>query len=219
MAKTIIRPLFFLLCSLCFATAAQAYTPTALPPDRVVQGMIDDLDKVMKTRRAELEKNRQATFKVIDDVVLPHFDLDYASILMLGYNARSATPEQRARFAKAMYQSIAHRYADGLLQYSTGKLHLVPLQGELNDRRTLVRTEIVDDDGKTIPADYAFHWTSDGGWKFYDVVVEGVSYVTNYRNQVTAEIQKTSLDALIAKLETQGATALDSMAQADGSSL
>ncbi len=207
----IMRLLLSLLCVLCFATAAQAQAPTAPPPDRVLQGMLDDLDKVQKTRRAELEKNHQATLKMIDEVVLPHFDLDYASILMLGYNARSATPEQRARFSKAMYESITHRYADSLLQFDTGKLHLLPLQGELNDRRTLVHTEIAGDDGKTIPADFAFRRTSDGGWKFYDILVEGISYVTNYRNQVTAEVQKTSLDALIAKLETQGATALDSM--------
>jgi len=62
-----------------------------------------------------------------------------------------------------------------------------------------------------VPVDYAFRKSSDGSWKAYDVIIEGISYVTNYRNQVAAEIAKTSLDALTTRLETQGENALESM--------
>jgi len=74
-----------------------------------------------------------------------------------------------------------------------------------------VRTEVVLDDGKTLAVDYAFRKTKEGAWKAYDVIIEGISYITNYRNQVGAEIQKSSLDALIARLETQGDKVLESM--------
>jgi phospholipid transport system substrate-binding protein len=205
------RFIYSLLCILGLAAAAPVPAADAQTPDKVVQGIVDDLGRTMETRRAELQSNREALLKVIDGIVLPHFDIDYASILVLGQNARSATPEQRARFAKAMYNSITHRYAEGLLKYTEGRVRVLPLQGELNDKRTLVRTQVVLDDGKVVPVDYAFRKTSDGTWKAYDVIIEGISYVTNYRNQVAAEIAKSSLDALTTRLETQGEKALESM--------
>jgi phospholipid transport system substrate-binding protein len=182
-------------------------------PNQVVQTLVDDLGKAMETRRDELAKNRESLLKVIDGIVLPHFDIDYASILVLGQNARTASVEQRARFAKAMYNSITHRYAEGLLKYTEGRVRVLPFQGELNDKRSLVRTQVVLDDGKVVPVDYAFRKTSSGEWKAYDVIIEGISYVTNYRNQVAAEIAKSSLDALTTRLESQGAKALESLEQ------
>ena len=185
--------------------------PTA--PNQVVQGIVDNLGKAMDSRRAELQANHEALLKAIDDIVLPHFDIDYASILVLGQNARTATPEQRARFAHAMYNSITHRYAEGLLKYTEGRVRVLPFEGELNDKRTLVRTQVVLDDGKVVPVDYAFRKTKEGDWRAYDVIIEGISYVTNYRNQVAAEIAKSGLDALTTRLETQGAKALENLEQ------
>jgi len=204
------RILHSLLCVLALAVAAPVFADTP-PPNQVVQGLVDDLGKTMEARRSELSKDRESLLKVIDGIVLPHFDIDYASILVLGQNARTATPEQRARFAHAMYNSITHRYAEGLLKYTEGRVRVLAMQGELNDKRTLVRTQVVLDDGKLVPVDYAFRKTSSGDWKAYDVIIEGISYVTNYRNQVSAEIQKSSLDALTTRLESQGAKALETM--------
>jgi phospholipid transport system substrate-binding protein len=206
------RILYSLLCILGFTTALSAHADTA-SPNQVVQALVDDLAKTMEARRAELSKDRESLLKVIDGIVLPHFDIDYASILVLGQNARTATPEQRARFAKAMYNSITHRYAEGLLKYTEGRVRVLPFQGELNDKRSLVRTQVVLDDGKVVPVDYAFRKTKEGEWKAYDVIIEGISYVTNYRNQVAQEISKSSIDALTTRLETQGAKALEKMEQ------
>jgi phospholipid transport system substrate-binding protein len=200
----------FLLCCIGLLAFSPAWADSPAP-NVVVQNMVDQLGKTMDTRRAELEKDRDALLKTIDAIVLPHFDIDYASILVLGRNARSATPAQRVRFAKAMYNSITHRYAEGLLKYTEGRVKVLPFDGQLNDKRTLVRTQVVLDDGKVVPVDYAFRKTRDGQWKAYDVIIEGISYVTNYRNQVDAEIAKSSLDALTARLESQGAGALESL--------
>ena len=204
------RMISSLLCVLGLVVAAPVLADT-LAPNQVVQALVDDLGKTMEARRSELSKDRESLLKVIDGIVLPHFDIDYASILVLGQNARTATPEQRARFAHAMYNSITHRYAEGLLKYTEGRVRVLPMQGELNDKRSLVRTQVVLDDGKLVPVDYAFRKTSAGDWKAYDVIIEGISYVTNYRNQVAAEIQKSSLDALTTRLEAQGAKALENM--------
>ena len=205
------RILYSLLCIFFLAVAVAPARADVPQPNQVVQTLVDDLGKTMETRRDELSKNREALLKTIDGIVLPHFDIDYASILVLGQNARTASVEQRARFAKAMYNSITHRYAEGLLKYTEGRVRVLPFQGELNEKRSLVRTQVVLDDGKVVPVDYAFRKTSSGEWKAYDVIIEGISYVTNYRNQVAAEIEKSGLDALTQRLETQGATALESM--------
>ena len=206
------RILYSFLCILCLAIAAPAHADSP-QPNQVVQSLVDELGKTMEARRTELQNNRDALLKTIDGIVLPHFDIDYASLLVLGQNARTASVEQRARFAKAMYNSITHRYAEGLLKYTEGRVRVLPFQGELNDKRTLVRTQVVLDDGKVVPVDYAFRKTSSGDWKAYDVIIEGISYVTNYRNQVAAEIAKSSLDALTQRLESQGAKALETMEQ------
>ncbi|MBO9664300.1 ABC transporter substrate-binding protein [Dokdonella sp.] len=183
----------------------------AADPQTVVQTIADDLAKAIEGHQSELKNDREKLLKVIDGILLPHFDIDYASILVLGQYARAATPEQRARFAKAFYESITHRYAEGLLNYTKGRVKVLPSRGDTNDKKTIVRTQVTLDDGKPIAVDYAFRKTSSGEWKAYDVIVEGISYVTNYRNQVAAEIQKSSLDALIKRLETQGVDALKTM--------
>ena len=209
------RILYSLLCLFALATTPAVVRAENPQPNQVVQSLVDELAKTMEARRDELGKNRDALLKTIDGIVLPHFDIDYASILVLGQNARTATVEQRARFAKAMYNSITHRYAEGLLKYTEGRVRVLPFQGELNEKRSLVRTQVVLDDGKVVPVDYAFRKSSNGDWKAYDVIIEGISYVTNYRNQVAAEISKSSIDALTTRLETQGAKALETLEQSD----
>lgn len=196
-----------------FLTAFVA-TPTMAAertPDQIAQSIVDELGAAIEGHRDELQSNRGKLTDVIDDAFLPHFDLDYATILVLGQNAKTATPAQRSRFAKAFYQSLTHKYAEGLLNFSRGAVKVLPSRGELNSKRTIVRTQITLDDGKLAAVDFAFRKGGTGAWKAYDVIIEGISYITNYRNQVAAEIKKSGIDALITRLETQGDEALETM--------
>lgn len=193
------------------AAPAVAATPAHQTPVQIVQGIADQLATAIDGHRQELKQHQEKLINIIDEVFLPHFDIDYASILVLGQHAREATPEQRERFAKAFYNSITHRYAEGLLNYSRGRVKVLPFNGNLNDKRTVVRTQVVLDDGKLISIDYAFRKSQRGDWKAYDVIIEGISYVSNYRNQVDAEIRKVGIDQLITNLQTQGEKALATM--------
>jgi phospholipid transport system substrate-binding protein len=200
------------------AFAAQDAASTNAPaaqrtPEQVVQSIADQLANDIDGHREELKHNQDKLINIIDEVFLPNFDVDYASILVLGQHAREATPDQRNRFAKAFYNSITHRYAQGLLDYTRGRVKVLPFAGDLNDKRTVVRTQVVMDDGKLVSIDYAFRKSRSGDWKAYDVIIEGISYVTNYRNQVDAEIRKVGIDQLIKNLETQGEDALKTMEQ------
>jgi len=194
-----------------FAQNAPAAADAQQQPEQVVQIIADQLASAIEGHQQQLKNDQEKLIAVIDDVFLPHFDIDYASILVLGQHAREASPEQRARFAKAFYNSITHRYAEGLLNYTRGRVKVLPFSGDLNDKRTVVRTQVVLEDGKTVGVDYAFRKSRDGSWKAYDVIIEGISYVTNYRNQVDAEIRKVGIDQLTTNLETQGSKALDTM--------
>ena len=188
------------------ATASATQTP-----EQIIQSIADQLATAIDGHRDELKQNQDKLISIIDEVLLPHFDIDYASILVLGQHAREATPAQRERFAKAFYNSITHRYAQGLLDYTRGRVKVLPFSGDLNDKRTVVRTQVVMDDGKLVSIDYAFRKSRTGDWKAYDVIIEGISYITNYRNQVDAEIRKVGIDQLIKNLETQGEQALETM--------
>lgn len=193
------------------AQGAPATAAAAQAPVQVVQGIADQLASAIEGHRDELKKNQEKLISVIDEAFLPHFDVDYASILVLGQHARETSPEQRERFAHAFYNSITHRYAEGLLNYTRGRVKVLPFNGDLNDKRTVVRTQVVLDDGKLVSVDYAFRKSRNGDWKAYDVIIEGISYVTNYRNQVDAEIRKAGIEKLITNLETQGSKALETM--------
>lgn len=178
-------------------------------PIEIVEQIAERLDETMESRRDELAADRNALNAVIDDVVLSSFDTDYAALLVLGRYAREASADQRQRFTRAFYDSLVNRYGEALLQYTRGSVRVLPFRGELNERRTTVRTEVVINDGTRIPVDYAFRKTRGGEWKAFDVVIEGISYVTNYRNQVVGEIQRTDIDAVIERLEQQGIDAFE----------
>ncbi|RDS82925.1 ABC transporter substrate-binding protein [Dyella monticola] len=197
-----------------FAQSASSAQPSdAATPEAVVQEITHQMDTQIADQKAQLQNNKTKLVSLINQIFKPHFDTDWASILVLGMHAREATPDQRSRFAKAFYSSLTNRYAEGLLSYSKGSVKVLPFNGELNDKYTVVKTLVTTDDKKQIAVNYVFHKTANGEWMAYDVIIEGISYITNYRNQVDAEIKKEGLDKLILDLETQGDKALQQMDQ------
>lgn len=214
MLKQSIRPAMAMLLALAFAVPGLASAQQT--PQQIVQSIADQLGTAIQGHQAELQGSPDKVIKIIDDIVLPHFDMDYASLLVLGRHAREATPAQRVAFARAFYNALTRRYAEGLVAYTRGSVKVLPAQGPLDQRRTIVRTQVLLTSGKNLSVDYAFRKTASGEWKAYDVIIEGISYITNYRNQVDAEIRKEGIDGLIKRLQTQGAGAIEQMKQQDG---
>jgi phospholipid transport system substrate-binding protein len=198
------------------ACAVPAFAAADQTPQQIVQSIADQLGQAIQGHQAELRQNPEQMIRIIDGIVLPHFDMDYASLLVLGRHAREATPAQRVAFARAFYNALTHRYAEGLVAYTRGSVKVLPAQGQLDQRRTIVRTQVLLTSGKNLSVDYAFRKTAAGDWKAYDVIIEGISYITNYRSQVDAEIQKEGIDGLIKRLQTEGAGAIDQMKQDTG---
>src|SRR5215813_8641971 len=126
----------------CAQDASSAQASNASTPEAVLQGVVQALNSQIADHKAELQNNKPKLVALINQIFLPHFDTDWASILVLGMHAREATPEQRSQFAKAFYNSLTSRYAEGLLSYTKGTLKILPFTGEINPKYTVVKTQV-----------------------------------------------------------------------------
>jgi phospholipid transport system substrate-binding protein len=175
-------------------------------PDEFVREAAELLDQAVSERKEELASDRQALYKLIDEILLPRFDQRYAAQLVLGRHWRAASEEQRKQFIEAFYRSLLRQYSDGLLEFDLTQLQFRPYRGDPMKDRTVVRTVVTLDDGTEAPVDYGLI-KRDSGWRLFDVTIEGISYVRNFRAEFNSEIQATSLEAVIKRLqrEEQGA--------------
>jgi phospholipid transport system substrate-binding protein len=144
--------------------------------------------------------------KLLEDLVrrdlIPLLDIDYSARLILGRAGRGLDEAKIDEFADCMSNLLVSRYAKGLLNFSSKiKLLVLPQRGELDEKLTKVRTRVTLPEGGEAPVDYAFRKTADG-WKAFDVIIEGISYVTTYRNQIMPEVQANGIDSVIERLNS-----------------
>jgi phospholipid transport system substrate-binding protein len=172
-------------------------------PQRVIESASEQILSVLEERRDELAQDPEALYVAVDEVLRPRFDLVYAGRIVLGKYGRDASDEQRRRFINAFYRSLLRTYAEGLLEFRADNLRMLPYRDEESASKTRVRTEVILNDGRVIPVDYNLRLT-DSGWKAYDVTIEGISYLTNYRKEVAGLVRDKGLDAVIADLEARG---------------
>jgi len=188
-----------------FAGVAQAQDVTKLGPQELVSKVANDTLKDLDANRAEYAKNKNKVRELVDKNMLPYFDTAYSAQLVLGKHWRTATPEQRKRFVDAFYQSLLQNYGEALLEFTPDRLKILPFQGNTADKSVTVRTEIRRDNGSRVPVNYSLRQT-EGGWKAYDVQIEGVSYVKSFRTDFGSEIDQKGLEAVIQRLEGQVAS-------------
>lgn len=184
---------------------AIALLPTvtlAETPNEVVQEAAQLLDEKLSAKKDELAADREALYALIDEILLPRFDQKYAAQLVLGRHWRAASAEQRESFIDAFYSHLLRQYADGVLEFDLGMIEILPFRGDLSDPRTLVRTVVTLDDGTEVPVDYGMV-NRDERWQMFDVTIEGISYVRNFRSELNSEIQSSSLDAVIERLQKE----------------
>lgn len=187
----------FVIAAIPVAVLAQADTKS---PNDVVAEAAKQLDQALSARKEELSTDKEALYELIDEILLPRFDRKYAAQLVLGRHWRAASSQQRERFIDAFYGSLLRRYADGVLDFDLSQIEIQPFRGSLSDPRVTVRTTVTLEDGTEVPVDYAMV-RRDEGWLLFDVVIEGISYVRNFRAELNSEIQAKSLDAVIQRLE------------------
>jgi phospholipid transport system substrate-binding protein len=137
---------------------------------------------------------------LVANVLLPNFDTEYAARLVLGQYWRTATPEQRKRFVDAFYHSLLRNYGAALVDFTADRFVILPYKGDPNDTQASVRTDVKRSNGEKVPVNFSLRKT-DSGWKAWDVVIEGISYVKSFRTDFAAEIQQKGVDEVISRLE------------------
>jgi phospholipid transport system substrate-binding protein len=203
---TILATLAAIMANVTYAAegpAAPAAATSTLGPQELVENsakrMLVELDKsrpMYKNDPAKLDA-------LVANVLLPNFDTEYAARLVLGQTWRTATPEQRKRFVDAFYHSLLHNYGAALVDFTADRFVILPYKGDPNESMATVRTEVKRSSGDKVPVNFSLRKT-DGVWKAWDVVIEGISYVKSFRTDFGSEIQQKGLDEVINRLETEG---------------
>ncbi|MGQ3685551.1 MAG: MlaC/ttg2D family ABC transporter substrate-binding protein [Candidatus Loosdrechtia sp.] len=169
-------------------------------PEQVIRDASELTMQAIENRRDELKADRQALFELIDEILLPRWDRQYTGQLVMGRYWREATAEQREAFINGLYRKLLDSYGEGVLQYDADQLRITGTRGNPAEGRVMVDSQVRLEDGTTVPISYRLR-IHQGAWKVYDVVVEGISYVTNYRNQYASEFRAKGIEGVLAELE------------------
>ncbi len=196
--KTKIVAILLVLSAVVYGLAAIA----ADSPNKLVETAIAELAKSLDGRKDELAADRKALHALIDNMLLPRFDRKYAAQLVLGQHWRTASPQQRERFINAFYNALVRKYADGVLEFEQDKIEVLPFRGDATKQRTMVKTIVKLNDGSKVPVNYGLVMR-ESGWLIFDVTIEGISYIRNYRAELDSEIRGTSLDDVIRRFESE----------------
>ncbi len=177
-------------------------------PQQVVESAVSSLAEKMDGRQEELAADRQSLYAIIDELLLPRFDRKFSAQMVLAKHWRTADATQRERFINAFYQALLRRYADGVLEFDQDKVTVLPFRGDLSKPRTKIRSSVQLDDGSKVAVDYELV-KRESGWLLFNVVIEGVSYIRNYRTELDSEIRRSSLEAVISRLEAEAGISND----------
>lgn len=186
---------------LSIATADEALSP----PQQVIQKTSDQLQ--VSLQKPEYKADFRKATALVDQIINPNVDFDRVSILVLGKHWRSATPEQRDRFKQEFRMLLVRTYTTAFTEYSDWKIRYLPMEQESSGKKVMVKTEILQSGGQPVAVNYRM--VDEGaGWKVYDILIEGISLLQNYRTSFNAEIEEGSLDQLIAHLAERNAGAM-----------
>lgn len=167
------------------------------------QLVVDTTTKVLerlKQDREKLQADSELIYPLVEDLVLPHFDFERMSVWVLGKNWRKADKQQQRQFVDEFRTLLVRTYAKALLEYTDQNINYLPLHAEEDAKRVTVRTEVIQPGGVNIPINYNMFLNQEGKWKVYDISVDGVSLVTNYRSSFATEIRQGGIDKLLARL-------------------
>jgi phospholipid transport system substrate-binding protein len=187
--------------------AAPAFAEEGLlPPQQVIQKTSDQLQVTLQ--KPEYKSDFKKATDLVDQIIEPHIDFERVSILILGKLWRTATPDQKEKFKKEFRLLLVRTYTTAFTEYADWKIRYLPLDMNPADKKAMVRTEILQSGAQPVGVNYRM--IQEGGqWKVYDVLIEGVSLLQNYRSSFTEEVARTgSLDQLISHLAERNASAL-----------
>jgi len=169
-------------------------------PQAVIQKTSDRMLEILSKDRMHLQDDPQYVYELAYDVMDSTLDFRRMCALVLGKNWRKATAEQRDRFVEQFRLLLVRSYATAFSDLQQWHLDFMPVRGAENSKRMWIHTEVHYADKEPIKVSYLMRNYGNGIWKAYDVKIEGISLVTNYRNSFSQEVRKSGLDGLINKI-------------------
>ncbi|MBK1701210.1 MlaC/ttg2D family ABC transporter substrate-binding protein [Thiococcus pfennigii] len=188
-----------LLLATLFLASGVAHAASPGSATALVKDTSERMLEVLEARRGEIEESPQRIYRYVETIVLPHFDFERITRSAVGRHWQQASAGQRQALTEGFRQVLVRTYARALLGYSGQTIHYLPEKALAADRVT-VATEVRNPGGTTIRIDYRLY-SAGGRWKVYDVVVDNVSLVANYRGSFSSLIRSDGLDGLIARLD------------------
>lgn len=176
-----------------------AWAHANVPADVFVKGVADDVLAIVKKDKDIQNGDQEKIFALAEEKILPNFNFDHVCRLVLGKNFSKASKDQQDAFQREFRTLLIRTYASALSKYRNQTIEYKPMRDISDDKQVNVKTQILQPGGQPIAVDYTLEQMGDV-WKVYDITIEGVSLVTNYRGQFSNEIRQGGMDGLIQKL-------------------
>lgn len=181
-------------------------------PDELVRRTTSDVLNIIKADKDLASGDTRKIVLLAEEKVLPNFDFARMTQLAVGRAWRDASDAQKESLTREFRTLLVRTYSTSLTQYRNQVIEVKPSKLAVGDTETVVKTQINQPGGQPIPIDYSMAKT-EKGWKAYDIVVDGVSLVTNYRSTFGEEVRKSGIDGLIKVLSDRNAKSAQSGAK------
>jgi phospholipid transport system substrate-binding protein len=207
---------FFLLLALLPGLIAGPALATETPPDVLARTTTEEVIEILKQDKSIQGGNQAKVHQLVEAKILPNFDFNRMTQLALGKHWPRATPKQKQALVTEFRNLLVRTYSSSLTEFSNQTIEFKPLTMKPDDTDVTVRSEIRQPGGQPIPIDYTMYKTAFG-WKVYDVAIDGVSLVTNYRASFSNTIRQSGIDGLIKTMAAQSARSESKPAPRSGS--
>ncbi|MFT5657737.1 MAG: phospholipid transport system substrate-binding protein [Gammaproteobacteria bacterium] len=168
-------------------------------PEQLIRETSEKVLGEIKANAKIYQSDPDKLYALVDAVVLPHFNFVAMTNLALGRNRGAVDDNQKPKLVNEFRTLLIRTYGKALLEYNDQKINYLGMAGSLESGKVQVKTEIAQSGGSAIPLDYSLRLGKQG-WQVYDINVDSISLVTNYRSSFDREIKKNGVDALITLL-------------------
>jgi len=190
--------------SLLLLSSSVLHAETLTTADNLIQVTAKRMLTQIKQDRDQIDTNPRHVYDLVNEILLPHIDFKRMSRWVLGKHWRRASSEERQDFVVEFRKLIVRTYSTALLEYSDQEILFLPVRDLSDPNQASVRTEIRPKSGPMIPIAYDLHRNDAGEWKVYDVSIDGISLITNYRSSFGAQIRRAgSLNRVINQMKSR----------------
>lgn len=169
-------------------------------PEALVKNSSDKMMASLKDNQDQLVTDPDLIYTLVTDILMPHFDFEKMAKLALGKNWRQLSAAQQVRFTGEFRSLLIRTYATAMLEYTDEEIRFLPFRDDVKTKRVQIDMDIIQKAGPSIPMSLSLYQNKSDDWKVYDVKIDGISLVTNYRSTFATEIRNDGIDKLIERL-------------------